>query len=464
MLFDPEIAAIRFGSGLSPIFAPPLSTETILSELSAPDALARKYPIAPFDELREVMKAIGFQLSLSRKFSGEEKGSVALKRARKLRQESNKKHVAWFNSSLARYVDAPHGFRERLVRFWADHFTTVGKNQYYRFATTSYVEEAIRPNLNGRFADMLKAAAIHPMMLHYLDQNNSVGPNSSYGMKHGKKGLNENLAREILELHSLGVGDAYTQTDVREFAELLTGLFFTPKEGFHFKPLRAEPGTENVLGKTYSGARSSLASIHQALEDIAAHPETAKHIARKLATHFVADTPTDALVEHIKQAYEQSGGVLFECYNAMLSHPDAWDKTFAKIKQPYDFIATSMRALGIEPSAITALNWKQTNLSFLTPLSQMGQTWEGATGPDGWPEEAETWVTPQGIAGRIQWAMMVPQMFANAIPADVAEPANLARIALGKQVTPTVRFAAESAETRWEGVGLVLSSPAFQKR
>lgn len=464
MLFDPEIASIRFGTGLSPRHAPPQSVDAIFAELLAPDALAHKYPIDSFENLMRRSRDIQRHRSISRKYLGTDRGKEATANYRELRRTTRKQHTSWFNATLARYMDAPHGFRERLVRFWADHFTAVGKGQYYRYSATPYVEEAIRPNINGRFADILKSASLHPMMLSYLDQNDSVGPNSSYGKKKRLRGLNENLAREILELHSLGVSGSYSQSDVREFAELLTGLLYTMKKGFHFMPLRAEPGTETVLGKTYSGPRSSLTSIHQALEDIAAHPDTAAHISRKLVTHFVSDTPDEVLVQHVSNAYLQSGGELVACYRAMLSHPLAWGKTYKKIRQPYDFIASSVRALGVDPQTITALSEKATNLSFLTPLSNMGQPWERAAGPDGWPEEGNTWITPQGIAGRIQWAMMVPQTFENASSPASTHPLDLAQVALGKQLSPSVKFAAEAAETKWEGVGLVLASPPFQKR
>ncbi|MEY8118289.1 DUF1800 family protein [Falsihalocynthiibacter sp. BN13B15] len=464
MAFDPEIAAIRFGTGLSPRFVPPHSLDAVFAELTGPDVLAKQFPIASFESQRAMILDLKRLSKLKKKNRGTELEKEAQAQFSKRRKSMARANTRWFNASLARYIASPHGFRERLVRFWADHFTVVGNDRYYRHLVTPFVEDAIRPNINGRFSDLLIASSLHPLMLHYLDQNQSIGPNSYVSRKRKNVGLNENLAREILELHTLGVGGGYSQKDVRQFAELLAGTRFTFADGMKFIPQRAEPGTEEILGKTYRGPRASLKSIHHALEDFARRPETASHLAQKMAVHFVSDTPDPALVGDIRGAYLASDGELLACYQAMLSHPAAWGKKFTKAMQPFDFVATSLRALDVDVKVITRLNDRLTNLSFQSPLSLMGQPWERPNGPDGWPENAEQWFTPQGLAARIQWAMMVPQAFAGSLANSEITPLQVAQNALGDRLTPTVQFVANSAETKWEGIGLVLASPDFQRR
>ncbi|NHX27388.1 DUF1800 domain-containing protein, partial [Escherichia coli] len=267
--------------------------------------------------------------------------------------------------------------RERLVRFWADHFTALGKNPILRGLEFGYVEEAIRPNITGSFAGLLKAAVTHPMMLHYLDQARAVGPNAP-GAK-GVRGLNENLAREVLELHTLGVGAPYAQDDVRELAELFTGMTVNSEQAFNFRPRLAEPGAEEVLGQRYGGATARLADIHAALDDLAHHPATARHIATKLAVHFVADLPDTGLVDHIAGTYAQTGGDLLACYGALLDHPAAWGAEAQKARQPFDFVAASLRAL----DAPMPEGDKAPLRLFARPMAEMGQPIEGPIGPDG---------------------------------------------------------------------------------
>ncbi|WP_380053515.1 DUF1800 family protein [Falsihalocynthiibacter sp. SS001] len=463
MAFDSELAATRFGAGLSPRLAPPASQTDLLAELLRPDDMAADFPIPTFSSLRKRslrMKEVSKQVRQAKDPKVEKETRKKLQR---LVNTTRNESVQDFNASLARYANAQFGFRERLVRFWADHFTVVGGGRYYGTLVTPYVEEAIRPNITGNFADLLIAASLHPAMLQYLDQNASVGPNSSFA-KRKKGGLNENLAREILELHTLGVNAGYSQIDVREFAELLAGIRYTFEDGTKFFPQRAEPGEEKVLDNVYSGPRARLRSIHAALTDIAAHPATAAHIAQKLAVHFVSDTPDPELVEAISQAYLENDGSLIACYTAMVAHPSAWDYQPAKVKQPFDFVASSLRALDIPAHQVMGLNRKKSELLFQTPLTLMGQPWERPLGPDGWPENAEAWVNPQGLAARIQWAMNVPQVLVKAAGGTPPDPIAFAQTALGERLNSKVRFAVTGAETKWDGIGLALAAPEFQKR
>ena len=202
--------------------------------------------------------------------------------------------------TMLRWSETQSGFRERLALFWTDHFTTVGKSEPQRSAVSIYVDAAIRPHLSGRFGDLLVAAVTHPMMLTYLDQRVSVGPQSAFARRKGtSRGLNENLAREVLELHTLGVDGPYTQADVRQLAELFTGLTIDRSGAMAFRPGWAEPGEELVLGRRYGGNPARLEAVEQALHDLAVHPATADHVARKLAVHFVSDAPDPGLVAHM---------------------------------------------------------------------------------------------------------------------------------------------------------------------
>jgi uncharacterized protein (DUF1800 family) len=320
------------------------------------------------------------------------------------------------------------------------------------------VEEAIRPHVAGRFADMLRAVTTHPMMLDYLDQSRSVGPNSDAARRRDT-GLNENLARELLELHTLGVDGPYDQRDVRELAELLTGLAADPDRGTVWRPDAAEPGAETVLGVTFS-AEADLATVHAALDMLAAHPATARHLGRKIARHFVADDPDPALVEALAATFAATGGDLLAVTATLLDHPAAWAGGPGKVKPPFAFLASALRAFAVPEATIRQTDPQEAQRLFLGPLALMGQPWETPPGPNGWPEEAAAWVAPQFVAARIDWAMTRPRR----LIAELPDPRAFVAAALGPLAPEAVIFAAGAAEDRATGIGIVLASPAFQRR
>ena len=457
--FLPETAAIRFGVGLRQDKALPQSVTEMLKTLAGTDDMATAYPVPKFEAQLKVLSEIGRLQKIKRKQRGTQAGKVADKGIRKLKQQARRDQGKWFIQSTLRTMMTEDGFRERLVRFWADHFTVEGKQGVLRNSVSTYVEEAIRPNLTGSFGQLMTAAVTHPMMLIYLDQFRSVGPSSEIALKKGR-GLNENLSREVLELHSLGVGAGYTQKDVTELAKLFAGMSFSREDGFVFRANMAEPGAETVLGKSYGGDRADFRDIETFLNDLALKPQTAQHIAWKLARHFVSDTPPVGLVAAIARAFQDSGGDLMALYEALLTHDAAWTQQDQKVKLPYGFMSSALRALEVSPDRLTALNFKDTRLYLGTPLRVMGQDWQNPTGPDGWPEEESHWITPQGIAGRIQWAMTVPRV----LRPDLPDPRAFLPAALGVRATDALRFAANGAATKWEGIGLILSSPVFQRR
>ena len=460
-MFDPERAEIRFGCGLSPRVPPVPSVPDMLARLKGPDSAARRFDIPTLEAFRpEALKFKALQRAFRIAETAAEKAEA--KKAFRAGSKVMRHHAyRWFGQMILRRALGEDGMRERLTAFWADHFTAQGRDAISRTVQIIYVEEAIRPHVSGRFADMLKAVMTHPLMLLYLDQNRSVGPNSRMARKrpNKKRGLNENLARELLELHTLGVGGPYTQGDVRQLAELLTGLRFSLQKGFEFDPSWAEPGPETVLGRRYGGDMPALSDIYALLDDLAAHPATAAHLARKLAVHFVSDDPDPAMIEVMAARYRDTGGDLYEVYGAMLEHPSAWDFSRRNVKQPIDFVGSALRALDISPHHIQRARPGKLLANLVTPLTLMGQQWARAPGPDGWPEDDAQWITPQRLAARLQWAMGVPFLLRRVLP----DPREFVETALGRDAPEVVRFAARAAENRAEGVGLVLASPAFQR-
>lgn len=449
MIDKATLAAIRFGYG--PPRAAMGGPADMLAALAGPDEMAARHPTFGFAEALPVLAQAADARKMLRQNPDDRKTYQAAVRAAAAMSESATR------ARFARALDAPDAFRERLTGFWADHFTTKARNAPERPLPGTLVHDAVRPHLTGRFEDMLIAATLHPAMLSYLDQVASVGPGSPFGQRRNR-GLNENLAREVIELHSLGVGAGYGQADVRQMALLLTGLDATAREGFLFRPERAEPGAETVLGKTYDG--DGVEPIKAVLRDLARHPATAAHIARKLATHFVADTPDPALVAAMTAAYRDSGGALDVVYGTMLNHPAAWEPVLHKARQPLDFLLAALRALGMTGDEMRKMARGPFLRMLLRPMALMGQDWEKPNGPDGWPESQEAWITPQGLGARIAWAMEVPGRLVTPMP----DPPGFVQTALGSAADERLIWAAARAESIREGVGLVLASPAFNRR
>ena len=249
------------------------------------------------------------------------------------------------------------GFVERLVWFWSNHFCVSADITVS--TTGAYEREAIRPHVIGRFADMLLASAGHPAMLFYLDNSRSIGPKSVAGLVN-TRGLNENLAREILELHTLGVRSVYTQDDVTSFAKVLTGWTIRPfasdpERGgeFLFSARMHEPGPQTVVGKVY--AQPDAAQGRAVLADIARHPATAAHVARKLARHFCSDEPPDALSERLARRFLDTDGDLKEIAKALVESPETWDAQRLKLKRPSEWLMSAWRAIGVVPDAVRGL-------------------------------------------------------------------------------------------------------------
>jgi uncharacterized protein (DUF1800 family) len=460
MSFDPERAEIRFGCGLSPRVAPPGSVDDMMARLTGPDRIAVTLPIPDFDAYRVWLSDFDKFHTLYKKGETEEIREDALKTYRGLRRQVLGDAAGWTGQMMLRRAMTEDGLRERLVSFWADHFTVRGTGQIWLQAQLPYIEQAIRPHVAGRFGDMLRAAALHPMMVRYLDQARSIGPTSAAARKRGKRGgVNENLARELLELHTLGVDGPYAQTDVQALARILTGVTFKLPQGFAYAKRRAEPGPHLLMGHSIGSKKPKVAHVHDALDMLATHPATARHIAHKMAVHFLSDTPDPGMVDAMSAAFLATDGNLAAVTRAMLDHPAAWADVPRNVKRPVDFIGSAMRALDVMPGHVSVDKPKEMQALFLAPMTLMGQPLADPPGPDGWPEMDADWITPQRLAARLQWAMAAPYR----LTGDLPRPEEFARAALGQNLPEPVRFAAAAAETRAEGIGLVLASPAFQR-
>jgi len=450
------LAAIRYGFGLGAgAGRQPVDAQGILDGLSGPDRMRRAFPVAGDATALDLLRRFAETARAMRQ--GEPDAEALHKR---VRQELRRGHATLTRGLFARMLDSDTPMRERLVLFWLDHFTVRNTGLGPLLLTSGFMEDVIRTHMTGRFSDLLRAAVLHPQMLMYLDQSASAGPKSRFGNRQNV-GLNENLAREVLELHTLGVDGAYTQTDVREFAELLTGLFMHPIRGPDFLPGRAEPGTETILGKVYGHPkRAQIEHIHEALDDLAVHPDTARHLARKLAVHFVSDTPDPDLVASIEAAWRTSGGDLTAAYGALLAHPAAWAPELVKVRQPIDYLASALRTLGVTGEAMISIAGPLWLEGIVFSMASMGQPLLAAPGPDGWPEEPEAWVTPMGLATRIRWSMEMPGRFLKPLP----DPRDFVKTALDDAASPELIWAAGASETVAQGVGLVLASPEFNRR
>ncbi|MGC1301263.1 MAG: DUF1800 domain-containing protein [Caulobacteraceae bacterium] len=354
----------------------------------------------------------------------------------------------------------PSPFRERWALFWGNHFTvSLTKGEDVGATAAAFEREAIRPHVFGRFADLLSSSSRHPAMLMYLDQQNSVGPSSPAGLKRKNSGLNENLGREIMELHTLGVEAGYTQADVTEFARALTGWSMggpgatVEQQGIYlYRSEYHEPGERRVFGKTYPSAQERQAQA--ALEDFAASPHTARHIARKVAAHFVADDPPPALTARLEAAYRRSDGDLAQVAQALISAPEAWDPAPRKLKTPNEFLISSHRAAGSGPL--------DARRDVLGPLGTLGQRPFAAPQPNGWSDTAADWAAPDAIIRRVSLA----QGFAgaHAPKAGGRDPVQVAQEALGARLTPATLTAVQRAESRQEAFAVLLMSPEFQRR
>lgn len=440
------IASQRFGLGpkqrdLSALTANPknwlrkqvrLGQQTSLNLQSSPtDQLVREHVRIPRDKRPKTPEARREHRKLGRKIYEQE-------------------IEARFNLALA--TEQP--FIERLVQFWSNHFTVSYSNLPQLAAIVgAYEREVIRPHVLGRFSDMLLASTQHPAMLLYLNNASSIGPNSQGG-KRRNRGLNENLGREILELHTLGVNGGYDQNDVIALAKIITGWTIAPVEknggGFQFIKFMHEPGTQILLEKPYKD--NGIEQGVEALNDLANHPSTAKFIATKLVRHFVDDKPPARAVRKIEQVFLKTGGDLQEVALALIDLNEAWDNPSPKIKTPYELMISSLRLIGQENTKLPFKKITQSMRLFdHIPFS--------ASSPAGWSDISDDWISPNAMINRIEWCQTLSQ-----VTTLDQSPSSIAEEVLPRITNSSTHFWIERAPSAKEGLALLLASPEWQRR
>lgn len=349
--------------------------------------------------------------------------------------------------------DAP--FAERWARFWSNHFAVSITRPIVSGLAAPFEAEAIRPHAFGNFADLTLAVVRHPAMLIYLDNAQSIGPNSRLGRRRNA-GLNENLARELMELHTLGVGGGYGQDDVRALANILTGwtvahpgsiarhLGVAPG-GFGFAAIAHEPGVKVVLGKRYaeSGEDEGIAAIR----DLCAHPATARHLAGKIARHFLADDPPPAAVAALERELVASGGDLSAVARRLVALPASWSLPMTKARPPEEWLIAMRRAFAVEDEVPA--------LKVVAGLQQLGQLPFAAPSPAGWPEDSAGWLGPEALMARLDFASAAARRI------HVARPAALVDQILGPDAAEESRFQVERAPSAADAAALLLVSPEF---
>jgi len=349
-------------------------------------------------------------------------------------------------------LNAEIGFAERLAWFWSNHFCVSADKFGVRPICGAYEREAIRANMLGRFGDMLLAVESHPAMLIYLDNARSIGPDSIAGVRQ-KRGLNENLAREILELHTLGVRSVYSQEDVTRFANVITGwTVIAPRQDaarageFVFNPNMHQPGAQTVIGRSY--ADTGVEQGRAVLAALARHPATAKHVATKLARHFVADEPPPALVERLAKRFLATQGDLKEVTKALVTAPEAWEAPRAKLKRPGEWIIAAYRAVGVTPPDVGPV---------MQAHNLLGEPLWRPSAPKGFADDSAPWL--DGLAQRLDIANQLARRVGGQ-----ADPREVFEETLAPLASTETRQAVTRAESRPQALALLFMAPEFQRR
>ncbi len=437
----------------------------------------RPSAIAALPPRSEVANELADYFSQTREMRSEMKARDGSASAAKDQQQAARKMVAragrdhYATAVEARFItavasDAP--FVERMVHFWANHFAVSADKLGVTGFAGLLEMEAIRPHVLGRFEDMVLAATQHPAMLLYLDQAQSIGPDSAVGTRVAargarKAGLNENLAREILELHTLGARTGYNQSDVTEFARALTGwtvsgiakgpvaravgLASNPGE-FAFAAAVHQPGSRMIMGQSY--AQQGLAQGRAILTDLARHPSTARHIATKLARHFEGDEPSVALISRLERSFLSSGGDLKSIYATLADAPEIQAAKQAKYKTPWDWLVSAHRALGLGGETVGRT---------VQVLMQLGQPVWRPGSPAGFDDVAASWAGPDALFRRAELAEQLTRRIASGV-----DPRAVAQHSLAERLTPATAQAIARAESPMQGAALMLVSPEFLRR
>jgi len=457
------IALNRFGLGARPDDRPPPDPRRWLWDQF--DRFETRPPAwAATPDSAAIGRDYGEQRDEMRDMGGD---AAARQEARKaMRQDGRQIYLQAADARLASALTTPAPFVERLVHFWANHFAISADKAPVVPLAGAFEVEAIRPHVLGRFGDMLLAVERHPAMLLYLDQVQSTGPDSVVARRIAARqpgkmpGLNENLAREILELHTLGVRSGYGQGDVTEFARALTGwtvagsgrgragMDRAESGRFEFRPGIHQPGPRTILGRRYDQAGE--AQGRAILDDLARSPSTARHIATKLARHFIADDPPAAVVDRLSAAFLRSEGDLPTVYRTLIDAPEAWDEKQVKFKTPWDWLLSACRGVGMNEAG---------EIRTAPLLQQLGQPIWRPGNPAGFDDIAASWAAPDALFRRVEIAQRIAMRVG-----DRLDPCSLSTKILPGSIGETTARAIAGSESPAAGLTLLLVSPGFQRR
>lgn len=383
---------------------------------------------------------------------GQKHKDLPLEQRKEEKKERNIVTEELTEAKILRAVMSPAQLQEVMTDFWFNHFNVFAEKGNDKMFIGSYERDAIRPYALGRFRDLLQATAHHPAMLFYLDNWLNTDPNSPAAG--GKKiGINENYAREVMELHTLGVNGGYTQQDVTTLAHILTGWGLgegnrrgpDERSSFYFDPQRHDSSTQTFLGYRISGGGQG--EIEQVLDMLAQHPSTAKHISYQLAQYFVADEPPQSLVDKLTATFTSSGGDISAVLRALFKSPEFWDPQYSqvKFKPPFRYVVSSLRANGFVPQGDTTMLQKA--------VAQMGEPLYRCLTPNGYSNTNDQWQNSDALLKRIDFSKRLSGFLDDKAPDTIMT-------AMGKTWTPNTLNTAQNAEPRMK-TALLLSSPEF---
>ena len=467
------IAANRFGLGARPGELEKLGDPAgwLLGQLKGPAPVLEDPDLKPSAEtLARAIQLRRAVVEKRRDTGGDQAGDdKPVKPAPKLPALYRPIYIDEAHARFAHAVGADRPFLERLTQFWTNHFAVSIDKIVVLGLAGAFEREAIRPNVTGNFTGLLLAVEKHPAMLLYLDNQTSIGPHSRAAQfvahrSRRKLDINENLAREILELHTLGVNGGYTQADVTTFAQAISGwsvggqdngrrlakLGFDngrPGEFFFREPFH-EPGAKRVLGRSYR--EDGVGQGEAILRDLALRPQTARHVCTKLARHFIADEPPPAVVDRLTNAWLESGAHLPTVYRALVESPEAWQTSLAKFKTPVDYLHSAYRGLGLP------LRDKR---RALRGFEALGQRALSPGSPAGWPDTSADWDGSSALLKRISWADVISQRMG-----DARNARELAPQLLGASLSDDTARAIARAESGSQALTLLLASPEFMRR
>jgi uncharacterized protein (DUF1800 family) len=464
LMLYPEIAVLRFGLGARPgdiAAAAADPREWLRAQTRGPTGLADAAALAPSDEIYAAVLAARQERNEAKRDADSD---AEVKAAALALREAYQPHYRAQVLARARSAAATRRpFSERLVHFWTNHFAVSADKGAIHGLAGTLENEAIRPHVNGRFADMLMAVEQHPAMIAFLDNQTSVGADSpaarlaAYRQPKRRLGINENLAREILELHTLGVDGGYTQADVTSFAQIITGWSIGGGRGrfaggpagrFYFREELHEPGPKIFLYKRY--IQEGRLQGEAVLTDLARHPSTARFVATKLVRHFIADDPPPAAVERLTRAYLKSDGDLPHVYAALIEAPESWEPRQRKFKTPEDFVFSTLRALELTP---------QKPEEVVHAFDLVGQRQYTPGSPAGWADTAGSWDGSDALMHRVLFASRIADRYQRG-----ASPVEVASASLGGFARPETLTALRRAASGSQALALLLMSPEFQRR